>query len=257
VESQPVSLRCDRCLKPFPAGSVRCPTCGLVVGGMAKEPLADSVTAPAEDEMNCPYCAEKIKRQAIKCKHCGSDLRAQPAESPASKVEAPPPDLPEPPKRPSRKCDWCSESISIEALKCPHCGKWRKELAEERGRCRVNAVVAGLSWIVGILIIIAVGPRSQRGGSFGIGPPTPGEWHERVGTEFNVSDYSRKMFTTPLDKLHTLDMGNAHNEFSLTKFLSSVSGWSVIGCFIVAVWLFVLAFRAKNSLDRKYGSRWR
>jgi hypothetical protein len=30
------------------------------------------------DEIDCPFCAETIKRAAIKCKHCGSDLaRAQ------------------------------------------------------------------------------------------------------------------------------------------------------------------------------------
>jgi hypothetical protein len=28
------------------------------------------------DEVNCPFCAETIKRVARKCKHCGSDLAA-------------------------------------------------------------------------------------------------------------------------------------------------------------------------------------
>lgn len=28
------------------------------------------------DEVQCPFCAERIKRQAKKCKHCGSDLAA-------------------------------------------------------------------------------------------------------------------------------------------------------------------------------------
>ena len=28
------------------------------------------------DEMQCPFCAETIKRAAKKCKHCGSDLTA-------------------------------------------------------------------------------------------------------------------------------------------------------------------------------------
>jgi len=26
------------------------------------------------DDVACPFCAEKIKRNAIKCKHCGSDI---------------------------------------------------------------------------------------------------------------------------------------------------------------------------------------
>jgi hypothetical protein len=28
------------------------------------------------DEVQCPFCAETIKRAAKKCKHCGSDLSA-------------------------------------------------------------------------------------------------------------------------------------------------------------------------------------
>ncbi len=28
------------------------------------------------DEVQCPFCAETIKRAAKKCKHCGSDLTA-------------------------------------------------------------------------------------------------------------------------------------------------------------------------------------
>lgn len=28
------------------------------------------------DEVQCPFCAETIKRAARECKHCGSDLTA-------------------------------------------------------------------------------------------------------------------------------------------------------------------------------------
>ena len=31
------------------------------------------------DEVQCPFCAETIKRAALKCKHCGSDLPARPS----------------------------------------------------------------------------------------------------------------------------------------------------------------------------------
>jgi hypothetical protein len=31
---------------------------------------------PSDDDVTCPFCAERIKAQAIKCKHCGTDLKA-------------------------------------------------------------------------------------------------------------------------------------------------------------------------------------
>jgi uncharacterized protein YbjQ (UPF0145 family) len=31
------------------------------------------------DEVQCPFCAETIKRAALKCKHCGSDLTSKPS----------------------------------------------------------------------------------------------------------------------------------------------------------------------------------
>jgi len=74
VTSQPAPLRCPRCRKPIPAGSERCLSCGLVVQGLATEVVAANGTTKAADEIECPYCAEKIKRKAIKCKHCGSNL---------------------------------------------------------------------------------------------------------------------------------------------------------------------------------------
>jgi len=31
-----------------------------------------------------------------------------------------------------RTCEWCGESISSQVVKCPHCKKWRKDLANLR-----------------------------------------------------------------------------------------------------------------------------
>ena len=30
-----------------------------------------------------------------------------------------------------KACDWCRELICIDALKCPHCNKWRKDIEED------------------------------------------------------------------------------------------------------------------------------
>ncbi|GEM_PF-5017665 len=30
-----------------------------------------------------------------------------------------------------RECTWCRESIRIDAHKCPHCGKWRKDIQDD------------------------------------------------------------------------------------------------------------------------------
>lgn len=54
-----------------------CPLCkapGLVLAAAAKEAPATSVTQ-ARDEVECPYCAEKILARANVCKHCGKQVR--------------------------------------------------------------------------------------------------------------------------------------------------------------------------------------
>jgi hypothetical protein len=36
--------------------------------------IASPRAAPANDEKQCPYCAEMVKAAATKCRHCGSAL---------------------------------------------------------------------------------------------------------------------------------------------------------------------------------------
>jgi hypothetical protein len=53
----------------------------------------------------------------------------------------------------TRICEWCAESISIKALKCPRCTKWRKDIEEDR-RDYITAIVSTI--LIGILLVAAV-----------------------------------------------------------------------------------------------------
>lgn len=43
----------------------------VILAAAQDRPASDSL---AEDERDCPFCAERIKKAALKCKHCGSSL---------------------------------------------------------------------------------------------------------------------------------------------------------------------------------------
>jgi hypothetical protein len=34
-----------------------------------------------------------------------------------------------------RKCEWCAETMTAQALRCPHCQKWRKDIEGDRVKC--------------------------------------------------------------------------------------------------------------------------
>jgi len=99
------AVKCPCCMKMIPAGADHCESCGLVLNGFSHgeppteegndsrpvvviprrspgEPSTeegkDSSNGTAEEEIECPYCAERIKRKVVKCKHCGSDLGVKP-----------------------------------------------------------------------------------------------------------------------------------------------------------------------------------
>lgn len=35
----------------------------------------------------------------------------------------------------TRTCEWCAETIAQQALKCPKCSKWRKDIDQDRIKC--------------------------------------------------------------------------------------------------------------------------
>ena len=54
-----------------------CPLCrsaSLVPEAVAK-PLAVQQMTQTRDEVDCPFCAEKILARAVTCKHCGKKVR--------------------------------------------------------------------------------------------------------------------------------------------------------------------------------------
>src|SRR5208283_3296846 len=83
----------------------------------------------------------------------------------------------------SRTCDYCREPIHRDALKCPHCGKWRKDAAEERNRFLgyvVGAVVGIFASSFGFDYGYQHSERSAAPLSF---EKSEIEWHERVVTK--------------------------------------------------------------------------
>lgn len=54
-----------------------------------------------------------------------------------------------------RTCQWCAQTISNEALKCPHCRTWRKDIQEDRIKCYVwsffgsiPGAILGAGWML-------------------------------------------------------------------------------------------------------------
>jgi hypothetical protein len=153
--------------------------------------------------------------------------------------------IPRPSSASTRVCEWCAESIPEKALKCPHCTKWRKDIAEDQQQF--------FSYAIGLLVFLFFGVFVSSVVSGVSSTPlvtSPfgklGEWHERVVTKSNEMIGGIPSFTD-----------DVRYEFSVRKFLSSFLGWVVITCAVGAPWCGVLACRAGNRLERKTGSRWR
>jgi hypothetical protein len=50
----------------------------------------------------------------------------------------------------TRPCEWCAELIQSDALKCPKCRKWRKDIDQDR----LRAYGWGMSWVVAAGVLL-------------------------------------------------------------------------------------------------------
>ena len=117
----------------------------------------------------------------------------------------------------ARVCEWCAKSIPQQAIKCPHCRGWRKDIYKDRIKCYFWSAIGGIS--MGLFI---AGYRL-------------GWWHE--------------LKTSP-GQLGSLFPSY---EFSFEAFLTSYSGIIIFIGIILGV-LLSLVYGVKVS--RKIGSWW-
>ncbi len=155
-----------------------------------------------------------------------------------------------PPSTSTRVCEWCAESISEKALKCPHCAKWRKDIAEDRKNFFTNLAASILLLVLDGFFFLVVWQSSST--SFLPRFPEFSEvWHERVVTKSDSTEIMGIRMPGTYQTYQTT------YEFSVGKFLSSWEGWFVIVLAIAGVRGSVLARRYRISLERKTGARWR
>jgi len=121
------------------------------------------------------------------------------------------------PQESKKECDWCHELIRIDAIKCPHCSKWRKDIQEdinEHKKWRINTIVFLL-----LVVLVAVGAERK------------GVWCEHVPGNMNLFD----------------------GDVSLYGVLSSSSGW--LWLFLIAGFITSVVKRNhyEKSVKRKTG----
>ena len=97
-----------------------------------------------------------------------------------------------------RKCDWCKKDIPQDAIICPNCQAWRKDISNEK---IISYTLSGLSVILFFLGVINT-------------------W-----------------------------WGNFFDAFRIAEFISTFSGWVVMGLFVASI-----VYYARVS--KKIGTWW-
>ena len=79
------------------------------------------------------------------------------------------------PQGSNRVCEWCATSIPEQALKCPHCTKWRKDIQKDINLQKTWLGYA-IGWSVPAFILI-------------VGAARNGVWGEGLSNDFSVSKF--------------------------------------------------------------------
>jgi len=111
-----------------------------------------------------------------------------------------------------KQCEWCRELIHVDAVKCPYCQKWRKDVQKDITK-NLNWAIASIGCAV-VPVLVAIGAKRDR------------VWQEG-GTLFHSGS------------------------FSLERFLSSFEGWIVILCTVGWIVCVMNVRQTRQRVNRK------
>ena len=188
-----------------------------------------------------------IRPESIHFSHPVESHVPQPrvSQEESATLSSPPGPVPQMPQiptvlSPARVCEWCAESIPQQAMKCPRCSRWRKDL-ESDSRTAVTATVLAVISLAAIVLTcffawppVRYWKQTSKWSEVAGGPVIKDDypWHEKV---LDPEDFTSLSRTNAVGAIiaGTLKMTNQSDpryrfEFSPGKFLSSWSGWIVL-----------------------------
>ena len=117
-----------------------------------------------------------------------------------------------------RECESCREKIHMDAIKCPHCHRWRNDIQHD--------INMNLRWALSFLVPFAVAA---------------------VAIFYACSE------ELWWDDCTVFRRGDFFRDFSVSRFLSSLSGWIVVLCLVSLIPLGRMNNRYVRSVRRKTG----
>jgi hypothetical protein len=102
-------------------------------------------TEPAASAKFCSNCGVSIQTGVKFCSNCGASVTLP---SPSRSARDPRFSYAEPVWQP--KCHYCQSEMDAEAIKCPRCGKYLREIEKDKGIYRVfgySAVALSVLWL--------------------------------------------------------------------------------------------------------------